>query len=62
MSAPQTNIDKQSRRHRWSLIAIGAAAVFGAVMFFSVFSGATDDDPAEDAGGPVMTQPDETNN
>ncbi|QBF31281.1 hypothetical protein [Thalassococcus sp. S3] len=32
MSAPDTNIEKQERRHAPSLLGIGAAVVFGLAM------------------------------
>lgn len=33
MSAPNTNVEKQARRHRPALIGITAAIVFAAVLF-----------------------------
>lgn len=32
MSAPQTNIEKQKRRHRGPLIGMGLAVLFGVVL------------------------------
>jgi hypothetical protein len=54
MSAPDTNTEVQARRHKWPLYAIGAALLFGAVMFLSIFSTAVDDDAIGGADDPVM--------
>lgn len=34
MSAPQTNIEKQKRRHRGPLIGMALATIFGVAMIF----------------------------
>ena len=52
MSAEDTNIEKQRRRHLPSLIGIGAAVGFVAVAFLIFLSFATDpDDSPFDEGG-----------
>ncbi|MDW4497481.1 hypothetical protein R5H30_05770 [Sulfitobacter sp. D35] len=47
MSAPDTNLDKQKRRHRPSLIGIWAALAFGAIiallLVFNVFGDAEEE-------------------
>ena len=53
MSAPDTNVQKQTRRHKFPLVVIGLAIAFGAVMFLSILSSAADDDPAAE-NGPLM--------
>ena len=44
MSAPDTNTEKQKRRHATPLVGVGLAVAFGAAMFllwiFDVFEGA----------------------
>ncbi|MBO6885004.1 MAG: hypothetical protein JJ869_15705 [Marivita sp.] len=35
MSAPSTNIEKQSKRHRPALWGMIAAAIFAAILFFA---------------------------
>lgn len=37
MSAPNTNIEKQTRRHKPALYGLVAVVGFGAVMFLSIF-------------------------
>lgn len=54
LTAPDTNITTQSRRHRWPLIAIAAALIFGAVMFLTIFSDALAGNEAKSVDGPVM--------
>ena len=48
MSAPQTNVEKQRRRHYGPLIGISLAAVFGVVLivFWLFEEAATSDPPA----------------
>jgi hypothetical protein len=43
MSAPDTTIKKQRRRHLPALLGIVAAAAFGVVMFLMMFNNATDE-------------------
>ncbi|WP_376874068.1 hypothetical protein [Albirhodobacter sp. R86504] len=52
MSAPDTNIHKETRRHRPALLGIGAAVLFGLLMFFAVGFEA-----AEDADAPAVVAP-----
>lgn len=54
MSAPDTNLPKEAKRHRPALIGIAAAVIFGLVVFMAIGFEATDttDDPSADA--PVM--------
>ena len=47
MSAPRTHIDTQEKRHRPSLIAIGAAALFGLLMILTIANTAFDDETVE---------------
>ena len=54
MSAPDTNIEKQTKRHRPALWAIGAVIVFGAIVFLSMVSTAVDDEDAPGEGGVLM--------
>lgn len=35
MSAPQTNMEKQTRRHRWPLIGMAVAVIFGTFLIVS---------------------------
>ncbi|MEO0751326.1 MAG: hypothetical protein AAFY25_05950 [Pseudomonadota bacterium] len=44
MSAPNTNLEKQKNRHIPALLAIGGAAIFGALIFMANFGSAVDDD------------------
>ena len=44
MSAPNTNIEKQKRRHKPALIGIAAVAVFAAIVFFLNVDSAIDGD------------------
>ena len=53
MSAPDTNLDRQKRRHRFALIAIAAALLFGLIVFLGV----TDDAVDEVAAPPAETDP-----
>jgi len=60
MSAPDTNVKKQARRHRPALIGIALAVVFGVLFFlFDVGSGVDDEGPvvegAETDGTPEAT-------
>ncbi|KPP93622.1 MAG: hypothetical protein HLUCCA08_05455 [Rhodobacteraceae bacterium HLUCCA08] len=52
MTAPETNVDKQARRHRWPLIAF-AVGIVVAAGFALYFAGA--DDIAEDDATGVST-------
>lgn len=55
MSAPETNVKKQARRHRPALIGIALAVVFGVLFFlFDVGSAVDDEAPlveGADTGG-----------
>lgn len=45
MSAPDTNIEKQKRRHKGVLIGIAGAVIFAGVMFFlNITSAVVEDD------------------
>lgn len=46
MSAPNTNVQKQQRRHRPALIGIAVAVVLGALFFLLNMGSAVDDDGA----------------
>ena len=55
MSAPSTNVDKQSKRHRpviWAFIAVG---VFVAVLFLAYLANlsAQGNEPGEEANAPA---------
>lgn len=52
MSAPDTNIDKQEKNHKASLLGMKGAVAFGAVMLILVigFTLTNADDPLGDAG------------
>ena len=46
MAAPDTNLERQKRWHRWPLIGIGASVAFGILMmFFWLFGTVSDADP-----------------
>lgn len=56
MSAPDTNVNKQTRRHRGPLIGIAAAILFAAVLAFIFLADGGEEvtgAPVE-AGGAVM--------
>ena len=56
MSAPDTNTEKEARRHKPVLYIIAGAAAFGIVMLLSSFSTAVDDgDPSSTASTTVET-------
>lgn len=60
MSAPDTNLDRQKRRHRFALIAIAAAVVFGLLVFLGATNEAVDDVAAPPAEtDPVTAVPTE---
>jgi len=53
MSAPDTNIDKQKKRHAGSLIGMGAAAAIAAILliiYLLTVSGSGDELPGATAG------------
>ncbi|MGB3554981.1 MAG: hypothetical protein WBA25_10110 [Jannaschia sp.] len=55
MSAPDTNIEKQKKRHAGPLIGIGAGVVFAAILLFAFLSfqaGPVEDGEAEVEGVP----------
>lgn len=43
MSAPKTNVEKQTRRHRPALIGIAVAVVLGVLFFLLNVNSAVDD-------------------
>ncbi|MBY6137116.1 hypothetical protein AB9K35_11900 [Leisingera sp. XS_AS12] len=51
MSAPDTNVERQKKDHKPSLLGIGAAAIFGvaaiALLTLMVVDRASEDDTAE---------------
>ena len=54
MSAPDTNIEKQTSRHRFVLVGLVAVALFAAAVFLANVGTAVDDDAAE-PGPTVMS-------
>lgn len=38
MSAPDTNVEKQAKRHKPSLVGIGAAVIFALVLLFALIT------------------------
>ncbi|WP_370400455.1 hypothetical protein [Sulfitobacter sp. JB4-11] len=58
MSAPDTNIDKQTRRHKAPLLGIGIVAIFAGALFLAL-TGWTltggEEDEGVDAVVPVAT-------
>ena len=46
MSAPDTNIEKQTRRHKPVLYVIGAVVVFAAIIFLVNINASMDGDAA----------------
>lgn len=59
MSAPQTNIERQKRKHRGPLIGILVAAAIAAVFFLMVLGESEPSDTTVplDATAPATTQP-----
>ena len=65
MSAPQTNLDKQGRRHRGPLVGMAIVVVFAVGLMFiwlmdESSGGQTPGDAAvkpEEAGAPVVSDP-----
>ncbi|MDZ4310913.1 MAG: hypothetical protein U1A24_10220 [Cypionkella sp.] len=60
MSAPNTNIEKQARRHRGPLIGMALAAVFGVgLIVFWLFEESSQSDPPapQDPQGQVQEAP-----
>ncbi len=61
MSAPDTNIEKQEKRHRPALLGIRAAMIFGALMMIGLIGynmvnvGETDAVTNTDRAGPEAT-------
>jgi hypothetical protein len=51
MSAPDTNLEKQEKRHAGPLIGIGAGVIFAAILLFAFLTMQVD--PVED-GGPEV--------
>jgi molybdopterin-guanine dinucleotide biosynthesis protein A len=59
MSAPQTNIDRQKRRHRGPLIGILAGLAFVAILFFFYLgdTATPDESLLNEPTAPVTSQP-----
>jgi hypothetical protein len=60
MSAPDTSVQKQKRRHRPALIGIAVAAAFAALVFLlNINSGVDADDTSlvDEAADAVVEQP-----
>ncbi|MGR3512025.1 MAG: hypothetical protein ACU0GG_04620 [Paracoccaceae bacterium] len=60
MSAPNTNIEKQQRRHRPALIGISVAAAFAALVFLlNIGSGVDDDETSlvDEAANAITEEP-----
>ncbi|MBM2320592.1 MULTISPECIES: hypothetical protein [Marivita] len=55
MSAPSTNIEKQSKRHRPAIWGIIAAGVFAVVLFLAYLANlaAQGNEPGEDTSAPA---------
>jgi hypothetical protein len=56
MSAPDTNVQKQKRRHRPALIGIAIAVALGAVFFLLNMFTAVDEDAELAEDGPLMIE------
>ncbi|WP_050927955.1 hypothetical protein [Aestuariivita boseongensis] len=56
MSAPDTNVETQTKRHKGPLVGIAIAVAFGVVMFLTIFFSAADDDDAATTAGPQMIE------
>ena len=52
MSAPSTNVEKQSKRHRPAIWGMAAVGVFAAVLFLAYLANlaAKGNEPGEEAG------------
>lgn len=59
MSAPKTNIPKQTRRHRPALIGIAAAVAFAALALFLYLNVIADPDTAPFGAEPLVTTDEE---
>lgn len=60
MSAPNTNIEKQTSRHRPALIGIGAVAAFTALLFLGYLTILAErGTPANDESGAAAAAPDQ---
>ncbi len=56
MSASETNIEKQKRRHRGPLVGIALVAIFSTIMAIAIFWEGTDGDVDQPlAGAPAST-------
>ena len=55
MAAPDTNLERQKRWHRWPLIGLGASVAFGILMMFLWLFGTVSDadtqSPIEERSG-----------
>lgn len=58
MSAPETNIDKQVRRHRGPLYGIAAAVILVAVLFFAFLGWTVEEDVPPTSDEPAATATD----
>ena len=54
MSAPQTNIERQERRHATPIFGIAAAVIFGVVVGFFLSTGTAIFKADEPNGAPVQ--------
>lgn len=59
MSAPDTNLEKQKRRHKGPLVGIALALLFGVglVAYWSFYVSATGGSPGAQETTPALTQP-----
>lgn len=57
MSAPQTNLDRQKRRHRGPLIGIVAALIVAGLLFVVFFGDVTAPEDSLLGDGPTTTVP-----
>ncbi|MCR9156518.1 MAG: hypothetical protein NXH80_04660 [Rhodobacteraceae bacterium] len=57
MSAPSTNIDKQTKRHRPAIWGMIAVAVFVAILFFAYLANlaAQGNEPSDDSAQPAAS-------
>lgn len=53
MAAPDTNLEKQKRRHRGPLIGMGVSVVFVAVLLFWLFGTDSVETPPDGSGSEI---------
>lgn len=56
MSAPQTNVQSQKRRHRGPLVGVAVAAAFGVGLILFWLFDATATAPSSDSGNPAAPE------